>query len=148
MAKNWSVAEALQVVTAGKNLEAIKDIGRRFPLFLFFVLHNPLKIIEAFGPRVTARTVNKQLEGELNVGEQITVEERAVKPERMDHMEKGAKLGKSREGKKGDKKERPKEEKESEENKKREEIKDKKLKENEIDDLDFDVEDLLEESED
>jgi len=193
MAKNWSVSEALQVITKGENLGAIKDIGRRFPLFLFFVLHNPLKIIEAFGNRATARTVNKQLElGILDVDKTVEETEEYKKPiivDRMDHVEKGAKIGKSREAKKEEKKkeedemkkmqkgEMPKDRlmtdkevielRKREEATKKEDEKDKVEKENKSvkkdektevkekekiddeqvteDDLDFSVEDLLEE---
>ena len=136
MAKNWSVSEALQVVTVGKNLEAIRDIGRRFPLFLFFVLHNPLKIIEAFGARVTARTVNKQLEKHLEGSTKVII-----------HVEKHSNELELGQSKTKEIKEKPKEEKkELKEIKGKEEIKDKKVKEDEVDNLDFDVEDLLEPS--
>lgn len=156
MAKNWSVVEALQVITAGKNLGAIRDIGRRFPLFLFFILRNPIKVIEAFGPRMTARTVNKQLEASLRDTTKIVVHaekqsaelelgEKKKKKEKKDVDE--VKVEKAKHATVKDMTEKvDKKTMESKEGK--EGVKDKKTKEDDTNDLDFDVEDLLEESED
>jgi len=156
MAKNWSVAEALQVITTGENLEAIRDIGRRFPLLMFFVLQNPLKIIEAFGPRITARTVSKQLEAclkssvdeEVNIEEGIEVEPELEGGKKKIEEEEKVKVDRKVEAikhvvavenvaKKVDKEVmKPKKEKEK--------IKVEKVGEDDADGLNFDVEDLLE----
>lgn len=162
MAKNWNVTEALKVVMDGKDLKAIRDIGRRFPLFLFFVLHDPLEVIRAFGERVTVRTVNKHLEGNLDDATEIIVhaevrskelelggkEKVKVEKVKIEKMKKEAKLVDAGEGKK----EREKKEKietalkdveedkieifdireEEEEIKVSEKVKDKKIRDEEV----------------
>ena len=191
MAKNWNVTEALGVVMEGKDLAAIRDIGRRFPLFLFFVLHDSLKIIEAFGGRVTVRTVNKHLEETLEDVAEIVVhadvQSKELELSGKEEIKVDEKLISRRSGKEGIevvspkekvkkekvKKEKVKKEKvevatkdveedkievfdikeEEEEVEVNEKVKDKKTKDEEVkekeeieeDDLDFSVEDLLEE---
>lgn len=48
MAKNYTFAEAVEIINEGKNLEAIADIGRRFPILLHKVTLVTAKAGEAF----------------------------------------------------------------------------------------------------
>jgi len=61
MAINWSAVEATEIIITGEDNEAIKNITRRFPLFVYYVLRDPLTIIKSFD-MMTARTLNKRLE--------------------------------------------------------------------------------------
>ena len=61
MAKNWTAAEATDIIVNGEDISAVKDITRRFPLFVYYVLRNPIVIISSL-EKATARTLNKRLE--------------------------------------------------------------------------------------
>lgn len=70
MAKNWTIAEAYKAIKAGDK-EAIKDIGRRFPLLLNSIASNNLgELIEAMPEVMTARKGNKLLEDAAGLGEE------------------------------------------------------------------------------
>lgn len=101
MAKNWSAAEAAQVLVAGTDKAAIQDIGKRFPLFAVAAARGTeglLEIISALNPeRITVRTIESKLKE--NVGEfEEDSEEAEEKPTPKGNAKKAAdkKGGKSK----------------------------------------------------
>ena len=66
MAKNWTAAQAIKVIRAGKNKEDIMDIGRRFPLFAVLAASNPVEIVEALPDFISARKIEAILKGNVD----------------------------------------------------------------------------------
>lgn len=102
MAKNWSAAEAAQVVAKGTDKASIQDIGKRFPLFVSCAARGTeglLEIIATLHPeRITARTIESKLkEGLEDEVEEDEVEEKPAK-------KTSVKEEKAKPGKKGGKK--------------------------------------------
>lgn len=92
MAKNWSVKEAIKAFE-NSDIEGIKDINRRFPLFGYFYFSNPMKIIESFGEKVSARVVNKNLETMLGASSKIKSEfEQEVENPKKKNKKKGVRV--------------------------------------------------------
>lgn len=59
MAKNWTAAEATQVIREGTDLESIKDIGGRYPLFAIMAAGNDVgKFALGIPASVSARIMN------------------------------------------------------------------------------------------
>ena len=55
-ARNWTAADAAKVIREGKDVEAIKEISKRFPLFTLLIAKNDLEGLMAIMPEhVTAR---------------------------------------------------------------------------------------------
>jgi len=63
MAKNWRPGDAVEVIRAGEDKEAIADICRRFPLFAINAASEAglIEIIKAIPSHISARQVNKGL---------------------------------------------------------------------------------------
>lgn len=112
MAKNWSAAEAAQVVFEGKDKAAIQDIGRRFPLFVSAAARGAEGLLEIIGclhpERVTARTIEAKMKESVEESDDVEEEEVQEKPAKKEKAPKGGK-GK---GKKAAKEEEDEEEEE------------------------------------
>lgn len=97
MAKNWSAAEAVKVVREGKDKAAIRDIGGRFPLFIFLAASNPVGIIEALPEYVSARKIEAILKGDIDTSassasdDDDEEEEEEVKPVKKSKKKAAAK---------------------------------------------------------
>ena len=93
MAKNWKVSEALAAIKKGE-VEAIVDIGKRFPLFLmntqtFEGLYN---LLNALPDYVTVRKLEAILrngveENEEDVNVEVEVTPKKVKAEKQEKAE-------------------------------------------------------------
>ncbi len=98
MAKNWRPGDALEVIRAGEDKEAIADICRRFPLFAINATSEAglVELIKAIPSHISARQINKGL---IEGVEPYEYEDEAP-------PEKKASKGKSKKDKE-DKKEKP-----------------------------------------
>ena len=71
--KNWTVKEAVKVISEGKDQEAIKEIVKHFPLFAVIVAS---KDFDAFAAAMPDHVTVRKIENELNNGgEDTDVEE-------------------------------------------------------------------------
>lgn len=71
--KNWTVKEAVKVISEGKDQEAIKEIVKHFPLFAVIVAG---KDFDAFAAAMPDHVTVRKIENELNNGgEDTDVEE-------------------------------------------------------------------------
>jgi len=63
MAKNWRPGDALDVIRAGEDKEAIADICRRFPMFAINATSEAglIELIKAIPSHISARQINKGL---------------------------------------------------------------------------------------
>lgn len=63
MAKNWRPGDALDVIRAGEDKEAIADICRRFPMFAINATSEAglVELIKAIPSHISARQINKGL---------------------------------------------------------------------------------------
>src|SRR5690554_1475422 len=98
MAKNWSAAEAVQVIREGKDLEAIQDIGRRFPIFLAMAASGEeglARIISTLPEHQTVRKTEAQFKNMIEADEddEEEVEEKQAKKEKKATAKKGSKRG-------------------------------------------------------
>ena len=75
MAKNWTAAQAIKVIRAGKNKEDIMDIGRRFPLFAVIAASNPVEIVEALPDFISARKIEAILKGNVDTSSEAEDED-------------------------------------------------------------------------
>ena len=75
MAKNWTAAQAIKVIRAGKNKEDIMDIGRRFPLFAVIAASNPVEIVEALPDFISARKIEAILKGNVDTSSEAEDDE-------------------------------------------------------------------------
>lgn len=100
MAKNWSAAEAAQVVFEGKDKASIQDIGKRFPLFVSSAARGAeglLEIISVLHPeRITARTIESKLKEGLEEIEDDETEEAPVKKAPVKGKQEAPAKGKSK----------------------------------------------------
>jgi len=62
MARNWTVKEAIEILESGTDIEAITDIGRRCPLFVYFYHKSSQVVIKAMGKNMTAKNANKRID--------------------------------------------------------------------------------------
>ena len=101
MAKNWRPGDALEVIRAGEDKEAIADICRRLPLFAINATSEAglVELIKAIPSHISARQINKGL---IEGVEPYEYEDEAPPEEK----EEKASKGKSKKGKE-DKKEKP-----------------------------------------
>lgn len=103
MAYNWKVGEAIRALKAG-DLEARKDIGRRFPLFATATFEEILGAIDF----VSVRKIEKALRGsDIEDEDEDEAEE---KKEKKSKREKKGKEKKSKDKEKKEKKVKPKDE--------------------------------------
>jgi len=101
MAKNWRPGDALDVIRAGEDKEAIVDICRRFPMFAINATSEAglVELIKAIPSHISARQINKGL---IEGVEPYEYEDEAPPEEK----EEKASKGKSKKDKE-DKKEKP-----------------------------------------
>ncbi len=101
MAKNWRPGDALDVIRAGEDKEAIADICRRFPMFAINATSEAglIKLIKAIPSHISARQINKGL---IEGVKPFEYEDEAPPEEK----EEKASKGKSKKGKKASKKEK------------------------------------------
>lgn len=63
MAKNWSLADAVRTIHEGKDLEAIKELSRRYPLLAYNVASgNLINLMDNMPEYLTANKLNKLLD--------------------------------------------------------------------------------------
>jgi len=148
MAKNWTAAEATDIIVNGEDISAVKDITRRFPLFVYYVLRNPIVIISSL-EKATARTLNKRLEeytgiicDEEDDGVKVVVSHEKVSAVLESHKNSGKKEEKVLEEVKEEKVKVKVKVKEKEDEKV--EVKKEKVEKLTKKDMDFDIEHLLE----
>lgn len=103
MAKNWRPGDALDVIRAGEDKEAIVDICRRFPMFAINATSEAglIELIKAIPSHISARQINKGL---IEGVEPYEYEDEAP-PEEKEEKEEKASKDKSKKDKK-DKKEK------------------------------------------
>lgn len=102
MAKNWTAAEAAKVIVEGTDIEAIADIGRRFP-----VISNKLarcnsavvEVMAALPEYITIRKLEAAFKNSSDDEEEIEVETEAPK-KKAKKEEKPAKKSPKKEEKK------------------------------------------------
>jgi len=101
MAKNWRPGDALDVIRAGEDKEAIADICRRFPMFAVNASSEAglVEIIKSIPSHISVRQINK---GMIEGVEPYEYEDEAPPEEK----EEKASKGKSKKDKE-DKKEKP-----------------------------------------
>ena len=101
MAKNWRPGDALEVIRAGEDKEAIADICRRFPMFAINATSEAglIELIKAIPSHISARQINKGL---IEGVKPFEYEDEAP-PEEKEEKEEKASKGKS----KKDKQEKP-----------------------------------------
>ena len=166
MARNWTIKEAIEVLENGTEIDAITDIGRRCPLFVYFYHKSPQTIIKAIGRNISAKNANKRID---EFFQPESIEEEVEHEEEIEEVEevKEVKKEKVKKTKKEKVKEKIKEEDDEDidddnidddddDDNDEEELEDevddeeevKKTKKEKVkeedDDLNFDVEDLLE----
>ena len=76
MAKNWSLADAVRTIHEGKDLEAIKELSRRYPLLAYNVASgNLINLMDNMPEYLTANKLNKLLDKsapEVDGGDEAT----------------------------------------------------------------------------
>lgn len=122
MAKNWRPGDALEVIRAGEDKEAIADICRRLPLFAINATSEAglVELIKAIPSHISARQINKGLiEGvePYEYDEDADEAEEKTKKEKMIRLDKDKKdkaagkgKGEGKKDKKANKKEKEVEE--------------------------------------
>ena len=104
MARNYSIAEAVEILTRGEDLEAIADIGKRYPLLAQKIAVVGVKAGESFvdlmsymPEHVSANKVNsaikRQLENTEDVEDEDAEEEAPKKPTKPEKVKKTGKAG-------------------------------------------------------
>ena len=66
MAKNWTAAEAAQVLVEGTDTASIRDIGHRFPSFAYLVVKlgsSAMDVFSVIPEAITARKFDSWLKG-------------------------------------------------------------------------------------
>jgi hypothetical protein len=103
MAINYGPGEALKVLKAGTDAEAIKDICKRYPLFTVAVLQGDIQaIMDAIPNYVSARQINSRLAGEADGEGEGGEETEKVPPKKEEKKaEKPPATGKDGKGNKG-----------------------------------------------
>ena len=104
MAKNWRPGDALEVIRAGEDKEAIADICRRFPMFAINATSEAglVELIKAIPSHISARQINKGL---IEGVEPYEYEDEAP-PEEKASKGKSKKGKEDKKGKKASKKEK------------------------------------------
>lgn len=72
MAENWTLAQAVRIIREGKNLEAIKDIGKRFPVAAILAnghVESLERLLCSVPEFITMRKVETVLAGSISDGE-------------------------------------------------------------------------------
>lgn len=104
MAKNWTAAEAAKVIVEGTDIEAIADIGRRFPVISNKLARcNPavVKVMAALPEYITIRKLEAAFKNSSEDEEEVEVEIEAPKKEKKAKKEeKPAKKAPKKEEKK------------------------------------------------
>ena len=82
MAKNWTVAEAVEAIKNGDK-EAIKDLGKRFPNVTVAIAKmgdnaGAMEIINALPERVTVRTLEASMKSDEDVDTDVEEDESLV----------------------------------------------------------------------
>lgn len=107
MAKNWLVAEAAEEIIKG-NVEAIQDIGSRFPLFAVAAASmnttecGAFKILEALPEKVTVRVVEAALKSGKAGADVETESDEAEAPAKAEKPKQEAKAEKAPANEDGD----------------------------------------------
>lgn len=82
MAKNWSLADAVRTIHEGKDLEAIKELSRRYPLLAYNVASgNLINLMDNMPEYLTANKLNKLLDKsapEVDGGDEATEPDEAT----------------------------------------------------------------------
>jgi len=128
MAKNWRPGDALDVIRAGEDKEAIADICRRFPMFAINATSEAglVELIKAIPSHISARQINKGL---------IEGVEPYEYDEDADEVEEKTEKAEKDKGKK-EKKDKDKKDKAAGKGKKKASKKEKEVEEDEWDDED------------
>lgn len=102
MARNYSIAEAAEIITRGEDLEAIADIGKRYPLLAQKLTVVGTKAGEAFvdlmsymPEHVSANKVNSAIKRQLENAEDAEDDEDAEEDAPKGKVEKTKKTGKA-----------------------------------------------------
>lgn len=114
MAKNWTAKEAAQVIREGKDLEAIKDIGSRFPIFAVMAAGNDVfAFAEGIPESISARQMESAFRTGMNETDETEPEQKQEKKETK-KTEKPAEKTEEKKGRGRPAKEQPKTEAEDE----------------------------------
>lgn len=102
MAKNWTAAEAAKVIVEGTDIEAIADIGRRFPVISNKLARCNSAVVEVMATLpeyITIRKLEAAFKNSSDDEEEIEVETEAPK-KKAKKKEKPAKKAPKKEEKK------------------------------------------------
>lgn len=91
MAKNWTAAEAAKVIVEGTNIEAIADIGRRFPVISNKLARCNSAVVEVMATLpeyITIRKLEAAFKNSSDDEEEIEVEIEAPKKKKAKKEEK------------------------------------------------------------
>lgn len=142
MAENYTAKQAMQILKEGTDVEAIRNIAGRFPLFALQAVQlneAGVAIIEAMPDWMTARKINSFLYkgGNDEVGE--TEDEEEEKPKKSKKSKNEDEDKKSKRGHKAKKEEPEDDDEDDEDEKPAKKFKGKKkAKDDDDDDFDFD----------
>lgn len=81
MAKNWTAAEAAKVIVEGTDIEAIADIGRRFPVISKLARCNSavVEVMATLPEYITIRKLEAAFKNSSDDEEEVEVETEAPK---------------------------------------------------------------------
>lgn len=92
MVKNWTAAEAAQVLVEGTDTASIRDIGHRFPSFAYLVVKlgsSAMDVFSVIPEAITARKFDSWLKGPSDTKSKVDSEDDEDEEEKEKPKKKG-----------------------------------------------------------